>query len=145
MSVMRAAASLDATTFGVSLQAIAARAAGTQTGLTPSWHVRVRYVGQGHELDIPCTPGETGAAISERFSHMHDLRYGFTLDRPVEIVAARVAVTGAPVALKLSAPVDQTKTMRGPAVITLSDATMVVADGWTARPLAIGGWMVERQ
>ena len=145
MSVMRAAASLDATTFGVSLQAIAARAAGTQTGLTPSWHVRVRYVGQGHELDIPCTPGETGAAISERFSHMHDLRYGFTLDRPVEIVAARVAVTGAPVALKLSAPVDQAKTMRGPAVITLSDATMVVADGWTARPLAIGGWMVERQ
>ena len=34
--------------------------------------------------------------------------------------------------------------VRGPAVVTLSDATMVVADGWVARPLPVGGWMLER-
>ncbi|MDQ8165133.1 MAG: hypothetical protein P3A28_05170 [Gemmatimonadota bacterium] len=35
--------------------------------------------------------------------------------------------------------------LKGPSVLTLSDATMVVARGWTARALAIGGWLLERR
>jgi hypothetical protein len=35
--------------------------------------------------------------------------------------------------------------VRGPSVVTLPDATMVVDRGWSARPLAIGGWLVERR
>ena len=32
----------------------------------------------------------------------------------------------------------------GEAVITLPDATLYVAPEWTARALAIGGWLLER-
>jgi len=34
--------------------------------------------------------------------------------------------------------------VRGPATVALPDATMLVPDGWTARMLPVGGWMVER-
>jgi N-methylhydantoinase A len=145
MSVMRAAAAVEPERFGTDLRALAARAAGGRTGLTPAWHARVRYVGQGHELDVSCAPGDSGAAVAARFSELHGVRYGFTLDQPAEIVAVRVAVTGSPVALQFSAGVAEPDSVSGPAVITLPDATMVIAGGWAARPLPIGGWMVERQ
>jgi N-methylhydantoinase A len=32
----------------------------------------------------------------------------------------------------------------GRAVISLPDATLLVAPGWTARALPIGGWLLER-
>jgi hypothetical protein len=35
-------------------------------------------------------------------------------------------------------------TRHGPAVIALPDATLLVAAGWTARALPIGGWLLER-
>jgi hypothetical protein len=28
--------------------------------------------------------------------------------------------------------------------MTLSDATLLVATGWSARPLEIGGWLLQR-
>ena len=34
--------------------------------------------------------------------------------------------------------------VRGPKVVTLPDATMVIARGWTARALSVGGWLLER-
>jgi N-methylhydantoinase A len=33
--------------------------------------------------------------------------------------------------------------VEGPATIVLPDATVLVPPGWTARALAIGGWMLE--
>jgi N-methylhydantoinase A/oxoprolinase/acetone carboxylase beta subunit len=33
--------------------------------------------------------------------------------------------------------------VRGPATIALADATVLVPPGWTARALAVGGWMLE--
>jgi hypothetical protein len=33
--------------------------------------------------------------------------------------------------------------VRGPATVALADATVLVPAGWTARALAIGGWMLE--
>ena len=48
--------------------------------------------------------------------------------------------------LRLDAPgKGNAKRLKGPSVLTLSDATMVVARGWSARALAIGGWLLERQ
>jgi len=38
-----------------------------------------------------------------------------------------------------------TRVIDGPAVVRLPDATMRVAAGWTARALAIGGWMLEQR
>ncbi len=110
----------------------------------PQWTARVRYEGQGHELDVSCSPVDDGALLAGRFSTLHDTRYGFTLDRPVEIVAVRVAVSGSPVAVRFTPPAPTERSVAGPAVVTLPDATMVVADGWVARPLPVGGWMLER-
>jgi N-methylhydantoinase A len=166
-SVMRVASGLGAKELRVRLEARAAaatsrRASGGERGgrgRAPRlvWHARVRYAGQGHELDVPCAPGDDGAAIAARFTKSHARRYGFTLDRPVEIVAARVAAVGAAVPVKFRATKRQATgsrsrdaalgpnaAVRGPRVITLADATMVVARGWTARALPIGGWMMER-
>ncbi len=93
MSIMRTAGTIDQGWFGARLDALAARAAGARA-MQLAWHARVRYAGQGHELDIACVPGDDGAAIASRFAAMHATRYGFTLERPVEVVAARVAATG---------------------------------------------------
>jgi N-methylhydantoinase A len=35
------------------------------------------------------------------------------------------------------------RTLAGPTVVRLPDATMRVAPGWTARALEIGGWHLE--
>ena len=37
------------------------------------------------------------------------------------------------------------RVLQGPAVVRLPDATMRIAQGWTARSLEIGGWMLEQQ
>src|SRR3990172_4865151 len=79
------------------------------------------------------------AALAARFGRAHQRRYGFTLDRPVEIVAVRVAAHGPRVPVRFRAVAPRPRAVRGPRVITLADATMVVARGWTARALAIGG------
>ncbi len=109
------------------------------------WWARVRYEGQGHELEVPFSPGDAGALIATRFSAAHAARYGFTLERPVEIVAARHTVQGAAPAARLTvAGGGAGRTVRGPAVIALPDATLLVREGWRARALAMGGWMLER-
>ncbi len=161
-SIMRAADSIDTGWFSARLDALAMRAANASAQRL-AWHARVRYAGQGHELDIACVPGDNGAALAARFAAVHAARYGFTLERPVEIVAVRVAATGKAVPVKFgadrgaarravgagasrrsAAPGVSRRALAGPHVETLADATMVVAPGWKARALAIGGWMVER-
>lgn len=147
-SVMRAALGMKKADVAALHGALGTRAAGAMKGARVTAHARVRYAGQGYELDVPFTPREDGAAIARRFAVLHEARYGFLLDRQVEIVAARAAAVGKPHKLTLGAPRSgkkhSAKRVRGPAVLTLPDATMVVARGWTARPLAVGGWMVER-
>ncbi len=143
-SIMRTADTIDQGWLGARLDALAMRAASARATQL-AWHARVRYAGQGHELDIACVPGDDGAAIALRFSAVHAARYGFTLERPVEIVAARVAATGSSVDVTFQAEGDTQRTLAGPHVETLADATMVIAPGWKARPLPIGGWMMERE
>lgn len=142
--------------------------AGALTGVGAarrSW-ARARYAGQGAELDVPVYPEDDGARIAERFAAAHARRAGFTLDRPVEVVSLRhAAVTpgvsptfgrGEPLQAS-SVDVDAAlphvddvcvradHVVRGPATISLRDATVLVGAGWSARALAIGGWLLEAE
>jgi N-methylhydantoinase A len=95
---------------------------------------------------------------------VHHARTGFTLDREVEIVSARHVASSAgmaPTFARRGARVERAggtssraalvddggacdAVVRGPVTIVLPDATLRVADGWTARALDVGGWLVER-
>jgi N-methylhydantoinase A len=141
-----------ATLFGA-LSARTGRAASAE-----SW-LRARYAGQGHELDVAVHEGEDGLAVAGHFVERHQARFGFRLDRGVELVSARHAAIGPAREVRLArrgAERWNSQSMRddggmldavvrGPASVALSDATMYVAEGWTARALAIGGWMLERE
>jgi N-methylhydantoinase A len=138
-------------------EATAATVASGAPAMRRDWWWRVRFAGQGHELEVPVTPGDDGAAIADRFAALHRARFGFALDAPVDVVSARATATGAarPVAFARRGtgawdPGDPRDTggvldvtVSGPASVALPDATLRVAPGWTARPLPIGGWMVE--
>lgn len=120
---------------------------------------RARYVGQGHELDVEISPSLGLDAIRQRFLARHDERFGFTLDRDVEIVSVRCSLSVGGRAMQLarrgrSLWSDETRlddggeltgVVAGRATIGLPDATLLVASGWTARSLGIGGWMLEAQ
>jgi N-methylhydantoinase A len=120
---------------------------------------RARYVGQGHELDVEISPSLGLDAIRKRFLARHDERFGFTLDRDVEIVSVRCSLSVGGRTMQLarrgrSAWSDETRfddggemtgVVAGRATIGLPDATLLVADGWSARSLGIGGWLLEAQ
>jgi len=154
-SVMRRASEWPRAAIAAACDALAARTGVLDEG---RWWARARYEGQGHELEVPFTPADDGEALAARFAELHRARYGFTLDRPVEVIAARHAATRAPLSPRLArqgepgdwdgARVDSgaplAASVRGRATIVLPDATLLVAAGWTARALPIGGWMLER-
>lgn len=125
------------------LLAARAGAGGSKSPTTQRW-LRARYVGQGHELEIPFAPGEEGASFVARFAAEHEKRMGFTLEQEIEVIGARIAVSGAAREPVLAAPHFAKETRRGPDVIALADATLFVADGWSARALPMGGYVMER-
>lgn len=110
---------------------------------TKHW-LRARYLGQGHELEIPFAPGEESEQLTARFAAEHHKRMGFTLDQEIEIIGARTAVSSAMREPTLAPARPERESIRGPAVVALPDATLFVADGWTARALPIGGYLMER-
>lgn len=120
---------------------------------------RLRYRGQGHELEVPLHSGDDGALIAQRFAQLHQARYGFTLDSPAEMVALRHEV-GEPARLATlardSARAGYDAAVRvdgggpaagaivhGPTTIALPDATLFVASGWRAEAMDIGGWRLR--
>ena len=133
---------------------------GARTGsATTIAHIaRMRYRGQGHELEVAFDAGMTPGGLGERFAAMHRRRYGFELPVPVEVVSARTVRSGptrsAALARSGSSTWSETPgvddgrkfdaTVRGRRVVALPDATMLVAEGWTATTLPIGGWFLER-
>lgn len=120
---------------------------------------RVRYRGQGHELEVPHEAQESPAALGERFARAHERRYGFTLPVDPEVVTVRATTSTTPPTLQLARRGpnrwDETPfvdsggaleaVVAGPAVIALPDATLLVAPGWSARALPMGGWLMERE
>jgi N-methylhydantoinase A/oxoprolinase/acetone carboxylase beta subunit len=119
---------------------------------------RMRYRGQGHELEVAFEPGMTPRALAERFTALHLRRYGFELPAQVEIVSARSVRSGETrsVALSRSGPnawsdgagmddgglLDATVT--GRRVIALPDATLLIPKGWRGTALPLGGWFLEK-
>ena len=158
-SVMRRAAELEPGDVSAITTSLGARAASPSLP-APSleWWAHARYEGQGHEIDVPIGRGDGGRDIAARFAELHGARYGFTLEREVEIVSARVAASGPPCAVMLARRgratwradrlVDDGSelevTLPGPASVALPDATLLVPSRWTARALPVGGWLVER-
>ncbi len=166
-SVVARANTIDAEALGRLLQGEAHRLGGNDAGglaatpdtqLTPRWWARARYEGQGYEVDVPIVPGDDGGSIARQFVERHQARAGFTLDRAVECISIRTALVGTPWPVQFSRPsrtgalpaVDEDdgqaleRTVVGPAVVRLPDATMRVALGWTARALSIGGWQMDQ-
>jgi N-methylhydantoinase A len=159
-SVMRRASTVTAAGLSALVDALGARAGGEAGDEARTW-ARARYAGQGHELEIPLTPGDDGAALARRFTEWHAARMGFTLAHDVEVVSARHTVSAPGHAVRFARPARDGEfelgrggaltddgaaldaTVTGPATVALPDATLRVAEGWTARALPIGGWLVE--
>jgi N-methylhydantoinase A len=142
-SVMRPTDQIDRTTLAAMCQELAARAA---DAVDRRWWAHARYVGQGHELDVPLTPDDDGVAVAGRFATLHSARAGFTLDRPVEIVSLRHAAFGAAREARLAREgADAPPPLRGPAIVPLPDAAMRLEAGWSAAALSTGGFILERE
>lgn len=117
---------------------------------------RMRYAGQGHELDVPVHASDAGASLAARFAAWHGARYGFTLPVDAEVVALRheagEPAREATFVRDASRPgydgaehIDAGGPARGvmvigPCAIALPDATLWVAAGWRADALETGGW-----
>jgi N-methylhydantoinase A len=118
---------------------------------------RMRYAGQGYELDVPAAPGDTGACLASRFGELHAQRNRFTLEVPAEIVGLRHVVTGPAHDVRFTREGDgvwDTTRPRdegrfypvqsiGPTVIALPAATLRIAPGWIGTPHESGGWMLH--
>jgi N-methylhydantoinase A len=141
-SVMRRAEELSCERLAALCDDLASRAGGADSR---RWWAHARYVGQGHELDVPVTPEDDGTAIAKRFAALHAARAGFTLERPVEVVSLRHAAFGPAREARLTrTPAAAPAVLSGPVIVPLDDATMRVEEGWTAAALAGGGWLLER-
>jgi len=133
-------------------------AAGRDDLLARVW-ARMRYLGQGHELDVLLHETDHVHELSQRFTALHDTRVGFTLDRAAEVVGMRASLEGAWWPLRAERFVREAAyvfdgtddggalahTARGPCTVRLPDATMRVDDGWRATSLPSGGWWMEQE
>ena len=106
--------------------------------------LRMRYAGQGHELDVLARPRAGAAAIGREFERLHAARYGFTLPSPVEVVSMRATAEGTGRAPTLGLGRPSPKRVKGPASIALDDATLWIERGWSGRSFPAGGWLLER-
>lgn len=62
----------------------------------------MRYIGQGHTVSTPFNPGDSKAAVLERFHAVYADAYGYVLELPIEIVNLRVKAIGSIPKPKLS-------------------------------------------
>lgn len=118
--------------------------------------VDLRYLGQSYTLNLPWT---NALDANEAFPERHKLRYGHSLDAPVELVNIRVGLQGQPAAFRIQTvskhqeadPADWSETadgpvpvyrrdhlapgqsISGPAIVTETVATTWVARGWRCR------------
>ena len=110
-----------------------------------TFFARMRYRGQGHELDVPFEAKTSRDVLASSFAKLHDARYGFTLTQPVEVVSVRFVAEGAgrqPRLEREAKPI--ARRLTGPASLALPDATLFVAKGWKAKLLDGGAWRLDR-
>jgi N-methylhydantoinase A len=157
ISVLTLASALNAPALERELQR-AADGVAVEQGWQRTWVARARYVGQGHELDVPVSMGDDGTALAARFSVLHEQRNGFTLDVPVEIIGLRHLASGPAHSVRLRRAHSSTWTathrvddggrfdarLEGPSVVVLPGATLRIAPGWVGVPHETGGWLLER-
>jgi N-methylhydantoinase A len=113
---------------------------------TRSFFARMRYRGQGHELDVPFEPKDPRATLASSFAKLHEGRYGFTLTQQAEVVSVRFVAEGAgrqPTLRREAKP--PVRQLNGPASLALSDATLFVAREWKAKLLDGGAWRLDRK
>lgn len=110
-----------------------------------TFFARMRYRGQGHELDVPFEAKTSQDVLASSFAKLHDARYGFTLTQPVEVVSVRFVAEGAgrqPRLEREAKPI--ARQLTGPASLALPDATLFVAKGWKAKLFDGGAWRLDR-
>ncbi len=139
-SVMRACSGLSAAELAHATAQLAARVDGSERRTI----ARVRFRGQGHELDVALLEGDDGAAVAARFAALHAQRYGFTLPADAEVVALRHEAGEPAREVQFQPDPDAEPRVDGERAVALADATLFVAAGWTATPLEIGGWRLAR-
>jgi N-methylhydantoinase A/oxoprolinase/acetone carboxylase beta subunit len=158
VSVLALTDRLDTAALGGALARAAAGVA-TGDGWQRSWVARARYVGQGHELDVPVMDGEDGHDLASHFAVLHAQRNGFTLDAPVEVIGVRYVASGPahPVRFERSgasrwSPSHQVDDggqidtrLSGPSVVVLPGATLRISAGWIAEAHPTGGWLLARE
>ncbi len=157
VSVLALADTLDAG--ALSLHRERARAGvDAPKGWEERWTARVRYAGQGHELDVPVLEHDDGPAVAARFGASHAQRNGFSLSSPAEIIGMRYAASGPARAARFAregaARWDAARVvddgaeseilLDGPAVVALPGATLRIATGWSGRAHPTGGWLLTR-
>lgn len=134
---------------GALMQTLAERA--WPRTLTPAprtrvWFGRMRFAGQGHELDVPLALRQPRDALRTAFVARHAARYGFVLDAPVEVVSLRHVAEGVGRTVRFArAGRSPARRLPGPASLALDDATMFVAKAWTANLYRQGHWILTRR
>jgi N-methylhydantoinase A len=155
VSVLACADALDREALSAALDR-AAEGVADEPSWDRSWTARMRYVGQGHELDVPAHQGDDGAAIAARFTTLHAQRNGFMLDAPAEVIGVRHVASGKahPITFARATTskwnpavaIDDggrfTAHLTGPTVVALAGATLRIADKWVGEPHPIGGWIL---
>jgi len=150
-SVMRALDEWPDVDRNETLAALAQRASPDAARRKPGagrWFARMRFSGQGHELDVPVAPKQSRDVLRKAFVALHAGRYGFTLETAVEVVSVRHVAEGAGRAVRFHRVTGNgarvARAQKGPASLALTDATLFVARGWTARLHARGHWILAR-
>jgi N-methylhydantoinase A/oxoprolinase/acetone carboxylase beta subunit len=147
-SVMKRLDDWSARDQGTLLDELAERAWPTSLGEKPRWRsffARMRYVGQGHELDVPLDARDRQAGLDRLFAKLHQQRYGFTLAAAAEVVSVRHVAEGTGRRVKLEGEgKPPRRRLDGPVTLALADATLFVAKGWRARFLDCGAWSLKR-
>jgi N-methylhydantoinase A/oxoprolinase/acetone carboxylase beta subunit len=104
----------------------------------------VRYRGQSHELTVRDVPPDP-QAVRAAFVALHEERYGYAEpDGEIEVVTIRERRATAGPDVRLDAGDDLPADVAGPAVLSLPETTVWVADGWCGHTDATGTLVLER-
>ncbi|MBI2291155.1 MAG: hydantoinase/oxoprolinase family protein, partial [Betaproteobacteria bacterium] len=97
----------------------------------------MRYVGQGYEITVPLTQpilmGKNVDAVRQAFDAQYQIRFGRSLNRPVEVVSWRVRVLAAPVADEVR--LEHSATSREAGAIGERDVYFAEAGGFHTTPV----------